>query len=383
MKLTQICFGCGMLLLKAAGLVADDSIEPYAAVHAHRLLVRDDKNRDGRLDPEECGRRWPQLSHLDANGDGALDETELCRAPVAYLSSPGRQRRNVLYKHTRHEDLFLDIYYPPGDSSAPFPVVIYTHGGGWVTGSKQSIAVGPASLVARKLLDDGFCVVSVNYRLCNSDAGVVIRDCVIDAKDAVRYLATNAVEFGLDASRFHAFGDSAGGQIAQMLVLTPAESLAGEPALAGVKYRMCGGVSWYGPSDFERTELFNHDDRPDFRDRFGARILPQQADQGEKIQRYREMSPVTYLTAGSPPLLVIQGDADTTIPVKHARFLVQRADETKAPVEAIIVHHAGHNWRAAGGTPEPSVNEIVDATVEFITSACSSCASARTGRRGR
>jgi len=92
---------------------------------------------------------------------------------------------------------------------------------------------------------------------------------------------------------------------------------------------------------------------------------------------------VTYLTAGSPPLLVIQGDADTTIPVKHARFLVQRADEIRAPVEAIIVQHAGHNWRAEGGTPEPSVDKIIDATVQFITASCFNCASAETGRRGR
>ena len=69
------------------------------------------------------------------------------------------------------------------------------------------------------------------------------------------------------------FGDSAGGHIAQMLLLSSPESLPGDPARAEVPYRMVAGVSWYGPCDFEKTDLFNHDDRPDFRDRFGPRIL--------------------------------------------------------------------------------------------------------------
>lgn len=384
MKALPILLGMGLVSLWPATIVADDAVsDAYAAVHAIRMLRRDDKNGDGQLEPKECGRQWARLSQLDTNGDGRLDESELFRAPVLYLSSPCRQQRNILYKKTPQEDLYLDIYYPHGKQTAPLPVVFYTHGGGWVTGSKQGIAVGPTKEVAIRLLEAGFCVVSVNYRLCNAESGVFMRDCVTDAKDAVRYLTTHADRCGVDPLRFSAFGDSAGGQIAQMLVLSSAKSLPGEPSLATARYRMCGGVSWYGPSDFEHTELFNHDDRPGFRDRFGARILFPQADPQEKIKRYREMSPVTYLTGDSPPLLLIQGDADTTIPVKHAHFMKQRADDIGAAVEAIIVQNAGHNWRSEDALIEPSVATIVDKTVEFLTAACASCASAETGRRGR
>ena len=111
---------------------------------------------------------------------------------------------------------------------------------------------------------------------------------------------------------------------------------------------MVAGVSWYGPCDFEKTDLFNHDDRPDFRDRFGPRILGSDSGPQEKLTRYREMSPINYLTPTSPPLLMIQGDKDTTIPVKHAYYMQEKAKAVQAPVEILIVKNSGHNWRRVG-----------------------------------
>ena len=93
------------------------------------------------------------------------------------------------------------LYYPANgnDGPAPLPLIIYTHGGGWAAGSKQGIANGSFQVVFRRLLDHGFAVASVNYRLCKADSGVTMRDCVIDSKDAVRYLAKNSDTLKLDS----------------------------------------------------------------------------------------------------------------------------------------------------------------------------------------
>lgn len=120
---------------------------------------------------------------------------------------------------------------------------------------------------------------------------------------------------------------------------------AGGPALAGSSYKMVAGVSWYGPCDFEKTDLFNHDDREGFRDRFGPRILKPDTKPEDKLALYREMSPINYLTKNSPPLLMIQGDKDTTIPVEHAYYMQGKAESLQAPVEIMIIKNAGHNWR--------------------------------------
>ena len=73
-----------------------------------------------------------------------------------------------------------------------------------------------------------------------------------------------------------------------MLLLTSNEHFPGDAALAEVSYRMVAGVSWYGPCDFEKMDLFNHDDRADFRDRFAARILGSDSGPTDKLTRYRD-----------------------------------------------------------------------------------------------
>ena len=138
-----------------------------------------------------------------------------------------------------------------------------------------------------------------------------MRDCVIDAKDAVRYLAKNSETLGLDPKRFFVLGDSAGRNIAETPLLSSPESLPGDAALADAHYKMVAGVSRYGPCDFEKTDLFNYDDRADFRDRFGFRILKPDTDPKDKLTLYREISPIQYLKKDSPPLLMIQANIKT------------------------------------------------------------------------
>lgn len=288
---------------------------------------------------------------------------------LKYLETGGESKTEILYKKTPEGDLHLDLFYPPGNRPAKCPVIIYTHGGGWAAGSKMGAGNASFAVTFKKLAELGFAAASVEYRLWKKEGTVSMRDCVTDSKDAIRYLSKHSGELGLDPMRCYAMGDSAGGQIAQMLLLSPPDSLPGDPALAGAPYKMVAGVSWYGPCDFEKTELFNHDDRPGFRDRFGPRILKPDSKPNEKLALYREMSPINYLTKDSPPLLMIQGDKDTTIPVKHAYYMQKRAKELKAPVEIMIIKNAGHNFRLADGkTPiEPSRNEIIERTVKFLT----------------
>ncbi|MCO8125232.1 alpha/beta hydrolase [Stieleria sp. TO1_6] len=298
----------------------------------------------------------------------ARNETKRTRRPepAKYLETGGERKLDVVYKSVDGRDLKLDLYYPTGNRFGPCPVIVFTHGGGWAAGNRYKAASGSFAEVFQRLIKEGFAVAPVSYRLAKKDSQVAMRDCVIDCKDAIRYLAKNSEALGIDPMRIFVMGDSAGGHIAQMLLLASPEQLPGDPALANVSYHMIAGVSWYGPCDFEKMALFNHDDSADFRDRFEPRIMGSESGPKEKLARYREVSPINYLKPTSAPLLMIQGDKDTTIPVKHAYYMKQKADAMKAPVEITIVKNAGHNWRRVDADIEPSRDQIIERTVQFF-----------------
>ena len=211
-------------------------------------------------------------------------------------------------------------------------------------------------------------MLSVGYRKVLADGSSAMRDCVIDCKDAVRFVSAHKKKLGIDPNKIYPFGDSAGGHLAQMLLLSPPDSFTGDLELAQFSFQTVAGVSWYGPCDFQNIQLFNHDENPQFRDRFGARIMDNSTKPKDKEERYREMSPVHYLTKDSPPLLMIQGDRDTTIPVKQAYRMQKALEIIDAPVEVLLVKNAGHNWREVGGEIEPSRPEIAKKTVDFSLS---------------
>ncbi|MCP5535499.1 MAG: alpha/beta hydrolase [Akkermansiaceae bacterium] len=298
--------------------------------------------------------------------DAQAEKAKKPNKPRKALETGYPRKLGVVYKTVGKRQLEFDLYYPDAKAGRPCPVIVYTHGGGWAAGSRFGAASGGFAPLFKILVNKGFCIVSVDYRLYSKEGTVRMRDCVIDSKDAIRYLVKNSRSLGIDPGKLFVFGDSAGGHIAQMLALAPAKALAGDKDLADVDYNVTAGLSWYGPCDFEKTDLFNHDDRPGFKDRFGPRIVDTGVTAGEKLRLYREMSPINYLNKNSPPLLLIQGDKDTTIPVKHAYHMAEKAKESGAPVKTLIVRNAGHNWRKVDADISPSRHEIVAASARFF-----------------
>ena len=133
------------------------------------------------------------------------------RAEPASDHTPIHLQADIVYKTTAAGELHLDLFYPATELVGAYPLVVYTHGGGWAAGSKN-IAQGRSSIArtVRGLTEAGFCVAAVQYRLCKNGE-TSIRDCVTDAMDAVRYLAKQGEALHLDASRVFTYGDSAGG----------------------------------------------------------------------------------------------------------------------------------------------------------------------------
>lgn len=101
--------------------------------------------------------------------------------------------------------LRLRVYSP--DTTGPWPVLLYAHGGGFVIGDLET-----HDKVCRTLCyHAGMLVVAVDYRLAPEHPFPAAPD---DVEAALRWVLANAAALGGDASRIAMVGDSAGAQLA-------------------------------------------------------------------------------------------------------------------------------------------------------------------------
>ena len=342
------------------------SSEEIQEQQTQRLFRKFDKNKDQKIDKSENVKVWNRNARYDANKDSALSVDELKASFVPSMGAPGKELVNVKYKQTEQGDVHLDIFFPDQDTNKAKPVVFFTHGGGWAAGNKSKATQASFSEVHKAWLKEGFVVVSVGYRLIGKTKETAIRDCVIDCKDGMRFIAAHKEALGIDPTKFYTFGDSAGGHLAMMLLHTDSKTFVGDSELSKYQYSTVAGVSWYGPCDFQDIQLFNYNDAPDFNDRFNARIISKHANAENKQALYKEVSPISYLTENSAPLLMIQGDKDTTIPLKQALRMQKELETVKAPVQISIIKNAGHNWRSVKAPIAPTLEHIVQQTIDFI-----------------
>lgn len=98
------------------------------------------------------------------------------------------------------------IYTPAENSSGPFPVLVFFHGGGWVIGDLDS-----HDGLCRSLTNQAGCVtVSVDYGLAPEHKFPAAPE---DCYAATQWVATNTAAFNGDAARIAIGGDSAGGNL--------------------------------------------------------------------------------------------------------------------------------------------------------------------------
>jgi acetyl esterase len=107
-------------------------------------------------------------------------------------------------------EILVRVYRPEG--RAPFPALVYFHGGGWVIGSLETHDGSCRDLANRT----GCVVASVDYRLApESRFPAAAEDCFV----ATKWVAEHAGELGIDPKRIGIGGDSAGGNLAAVVAL--------------------------------------------------------------------------------------------------------------------------------------------------------------------
>lgn len=303
-------------------------------------------------------------AHAQALPDAPGPGTALPGAamPGAVLAGGAPRKADTRFVRTQHLDLRyanvsdaqrLDLYLP-NQGTAPYPLIIEIHGGGFFLGDKS----GPITPMLQGL-HRGYAVASIQYRLSGEAR---FPAAVHDVKAAIRYLRANAQRFGLDAQRFAVWGASAGGNLAAMAALSADVAALSDPALghADVSDAVQAAVDWFGPLDFTTmdAEFAALGKRP----AMGATNTP-----GSPESRYlgqtigtdaarplaQAANPLTYLSARAPAMLIQHGTEDRNVPLTQSATLAARMAQLQGPNRVVFdrIEGAGHGG-AAFETPE-------------------------------
>lgn len=248
--------------------------------------------------------------------------------------------RDLAYAHVSPSEK-LDLYLPAG-GSAPYPVIVAIHGGGFMAGDKTDGQVAPMLLGLAR----GYAVASIDYRL-SGEAKFPAQ--IEDVKAAIRWLRANAGRYRLDPARIAVWGDSAGGNLAALAGTSAGVAALSDPALgnAGQSDAVQAVVDWFGPisllkvdSDFRASHAgpTGHEAPTSFESEyFGAPVRTVPA-------KVKAADPMTYIGAGDPPFLIEHGDADSTVPVQQSQRLAAALRRALGPgaVTLRIFPGAGH-----------------------------------------
>lgn len=139
-------------------------------------------------------------------------------AADARLDPSIKQARDILYQEPDGWDTKLarlDLYYR--DDGTPKDILVFVHGGSWVSGDKAMPRRNPHFL--EFFLDHGYIVAIVNYRLINNDGapGTTYQDQATDIARAIQWLSLHAEAYGGNSTGFVLYGHSAGAYLVALV----------------------------------------------------------------------------------------------------------------------------------------------------------------------
>ncbi len=209
-------------------------------------------------------------------------------------AKPEPTRRNVAYGPQPENR--LDFWQAA--TAGPAPLVIFIHGGGFRSGSKESIQ----PMILRRLLAAGIHVASVEYRFVQVKPLPAAHE---DCKRALQFLRSKAAEWKIDPQRIGAFGGSAGAQLAMWLAFHDdmAEPDSPDP-VARQSTRLAAVASISGQTTMDMNWWFRHVpgyDRPhrDLEELYGT------SDEAQIRRIVADISALELISADDPPIFMV------------------------------------------------------------------------------
>ncbi|PWG79118.1 alpha/beta hydrolase [Pararcticibacter amylolyticus] len=271
---------------------------------------------------------------------GKAQETEY--KPVVFPEGYA-SRLNVVYTSVNGWDGKMDLYLPPKEKGLS-PVVINIHGGGWNKGVKESQTGFNA------WFKKGYAVANIAYRLSQVATAPAA---VEDTRCALIYLIKNAKELNIDINKIVIMGGSAGGHLALMGGLLENNHLFDTNCKGVENVKVAAIIDKYGITDVNDWA-------------YGPNITSKSAtmwlgDKAKDKAFAASVSPVSYVKKTSPPVFIVHGDADPTVPYQQSVELHKKLVAAGVKTEFMTVEGGLH-----GKFPKEKNAEVNTRIMEFL-----------------
>lgn len=250
---------------------------------------------------------------------------------------------DVVYTKVNGWDGRADLYLQP-NAGKRTPVVINIHGGGWNHGVKES------QTGYNTFFKAGFAVMNIEYRLTGQATAPAA---IEDTRCALIYLINHAKELNIDVNKIVIMGGSAGGHLALMggLLANDHRFDGNCPGVDNIK--VAAIIDKYGITDVWDWG-------------YGKNITSKSATNwlGQKAKDEvfaKSVSPIYYVDKNSPPVFIVHGNADPTVPYQQSVDLHKKLLAAGVKTEFITVEGGLH-----GKFDKDKNSEINKAIIKFL-----------------
>ncbi len=268
------------------------------------------------------------LSHLEAQAKTTSSMEKL--ENLSYW--PGGNADDLAHR--------LSLYLPKvkeKEKEKSFPLIIYVHGGGWTSRPNA----GTTPLWLPQFVKNGYAVAIVNYRLAQEG---IFSSQMEDLNCALRFLKGNANKFHIDAGHIGLWGMSAGGHLVALMgtsAVSPLLNMGGDQSINRDVQAVCdmaGPTNLYelGTKVYPLKQWDTTTPGASLSLLLGGTAATQKA-------RALEASPDTYVSAGSPPFLIIHGINDAVVPVEQSDMLVEKLQKAGVKTTYLRLPKFGHD----------------------------------------
>ena len=239
--------------------------------------------------------------------------------------------KDISYGPSEYNVLDLNL---PVDDREETGLVLFLHGGGWISGDKIAAQKSFGVLKENK----NYATAAINYRLAE-EGKTDIYDIINDITAAISHIKTLAAGYSVNITKVVLCGHSAGGHLALLYAyrykdispVTPVGVYATAPAV-----------------DLSLDEFYKSNSLGDEKHMCelmskacGESFTPDTRAGYQKL--LKELSPSEYVNEDSVPTLIAHGKLDCVAPYKGSELLSQKLESFSIAHDLITYENSGHS----------------------------------------